>query len=131
MSFYPEELKRTPIQIILLKASLACFLVAIAALIFETWSGNSHKEVATQSVDISNLLSQANQAYKDGDYSQSFSLLEVAAEKGNAKAQYSLGYMYEHGEGVKKSLSDAEHWYQESANQGHKKAKKALDRLNR
>ena len=36
--------------------------------------------------------------------------------------QYSLGYMYAHGEGVKRDLGKAFDWYMEAAEQGHVEA---------
>jgi len=44
------------------------------------------------------------------------------AKKGNAKAQYDLGLMYELGMGAKKDLNQAFAWYQKSANQDYAKA---------
>lgn len=40
------------------------------------------------------------------------------AEKGNAIAQFILGFMYENGEGVVQDYKQAEKWYHEAADQG-------------
>lgn len=40
------------------------------------------------------------------------------ANKGNAKAQFSLGLMYATGEGVPKDKAEAVKWYRKSADQG-------------
>ncbi len=45
-----------------------------------------------------------------------------AAEKGVAKAQHSLGLMYERGEGVPQDYAKAVKWYRKAAEQGHAEA---------
>ena len=52
-----------------------------------------------------------------------------AAEQGNAKAQYNLGWMYDNGRGVVESDSEAVKWYQKAAEQGHEKAKTRLKEI--
>ena len=46
----------------------------------------------------------------------------AAAARGDAEAQIQLGAFYEHGEGVKKDLSEALKWYRKAAEQGHPEA---------
>ena len=46
--------------------------------------------------------------------------------QGHANAQYSLGLMYEDGEGVPQDYSNAMEWYLKAANQGHAKAQHKL-----
>jgi TPR repeat protein len=53
--------------------------------------------------------------------------IRLAAEQGNAEAQYRLGVMYAKGRGVKKDRSAALRWYRRSAGQGYGKAKEALE----
>ena len=53
-------------------------------------------------------------------------LYQLAAKKGNAKAQYALGSLYERGEGVEKNLYEAEKWYREAAGQKDVDAAAAL-----
>jgi localization factor PodJL len=48
--------------------------------------------------------------------------LTLAAEKGQAVAQYRLGTLYERGQGVTADPVKAAHWYELSANQGNRKA---------
>ena len=52
-----------------------------------------------------------------------------SAEKGYVKAQYILGDAYEDGDEVVKDNQKAIYWYEKAAQQGHKKAKRALDKL--
>ena len=49
---------------------------------------------------------------------EAFKLFTKAAKKDHAQAQFSLGYMYEIGSGVKKSYKEAFKWYKKAAKQG-------------
>jgi len=44
------------------------------------------------------------------------------AEQGDARAQYNLGHMYEHGEVVPRKFEKAIYWYTKAAEQGDKMA---------
>jgi TPR repeat protein len=50
----------------------------------------------------------------------------MAAEQGDALAQYNLGLKYENGEGVKKDINEAENWLHKAARQGYKAAQDEL-----
>ena len=52
----------------------------------------------------------------------SFQETKVKAEKGDAKVQFNLGYMYANGEGVPKDYAEAVKWYRKAADQGHAEA---------
>jgi TPR repeat protein len=43
----------------------------------------------------------------------------LAADQGNAKAQYNLGFMYDTGGGVPEDDTEAVKWYRLAADQGH------------
>ncbi|MCY9874166.1 J domain-containing protein [Vibrio barjaei] len=49
----------------------------------------------------------------------SIAQLEQQAQLNNAEAQYRLGLAYETGEGVRRDLSLAAHWYQQASENGH------------
>ena len=53
--------------------------------------------------------------------------IRLAAEQGNAEAQYRLGAMYAQGRGVKKDRAAALKWYRRSAGRGYGKAQEALE----
>jgi len=53
----------------------------------------------------------------------------LAAEQGEAKAQYSLGAMYHDGKGVSQDYQEAIRWYRMAANQGDADAQYNLGRL--
>ena len=44
------------------------------------------------------------------------------AEAGDAELQFSLGVMYEHGEGVRQDYAEAARWYRKAAEQGQAEA---------
>ena len=51
---------------------------------------------------------------------------EIAAEKGDAEAQYNLGVMYDLGVGVPEDDREAAKWYRKAADQGYAAAQSAL-----
>jgi TPR repeat protein len=69
------------------------------------------------------------QAFLDGDYATAVAELEPAAQAGDATAQYYLGVLYDHGDGVTRSYQTAAEWYEKAANQGHSDAQFKLGLL--
>ncbi len=61
-------------------------------------------------------------AYFSGDYATAFREFEPLAEQGVALAQFSLGFMYEKGQGVPQDYAEAVKWYRKAAEQGHGEA---------
>ncbi len=59
------------------------------------------------------------QAFLKGDYETARAELEPAARTGDAVAQYYLGVLYGHGEGVLRNHRTAVEWYEKAARQGH------------
>ena len=55
--------------------------------------------------------------------------LKVAAEQGDADAQYNLGHMYDTGEGIPKNPAEAVRWYRMAAEQGLADAQNNLGRM--
>jgi len=72
------------------------------------------------------LFSRAKTAFLNNEYKTTAILLEPLATKGNAKAQYTLGYLYYHGKGVKQDIKQAQNWFIKSADQDNPKAIRAL-----
>jgi TPR repeat protein len=65
--------------------------------------------------DFQNGLDAANR----GDYATALKEWVPLAEKGNAYAQSSLGWMYNNGFDVKRNYKAAAKWYKLAADQGH------------
>jgi TPR repeat protein len=61
--------------------------------------------------------------YQKEDYNEALKWHRMAADQGNADAQYNLGTMYSEGNGVAKNALEAGRWYRKAAEQGHEKAK--------
>ena len=56
------------------------------------------------------------------DYAEAVKWYRLAAEQGNAKAQYNLGVMHDKGQGVPEDYAEAVKWYRLAAEQGNAKA---------
>ena len=52
----------------------------------------------------------------------------LAADRGDAAAEFTLGVLYEKGQGVRQDNAEAVKWYRKAAEQGHLEAKKSLKR---
>jgi TPR repeat protein len=60
--------------------------------------------------------------FKQQNYRSAFVRLMPEAEKGNAEAQYAIGYMYYYGEGVVEDKKKATKWIHKAAEAGQKDA---------
>ncbi|MBT4710161.1 MAG: sel1 repeat family protein [Alphaproteobacteria bacterium] len=65
------------------------------------------------------MLQSASDAYQAGDYETATSFWSPLAIRGNAAAQFAMGYMVEEGEGVQQDFGTALRWYERAADQGH------------
>lgn len=65
-------------------------------------------------------------AYNRGDYAAAYRGFRRLAEQGNAKAQYHLGTLYEHGTGVPQDYASAVQWYRSAALKGNPEGQTAL-----
>jgi TPR repeat protein len=57
-------------------------------------------------------------AYHRGDHSVAMEIWRPLAERGDAAAQYMVGYLYAQGEGVVSNSGKAVKWYRKAADQG-------------
>jgi TPR repeat protein len=64
-------------------------------------------------------LEEGVAAYKHGNYATARRILLPLAEQGSAEAQFWLGAMYEHGQGVAHDYREARHWVRLAADQGY------------
>ena len=58
-------------------------------------------------------------AYRSGDYLRAAKRIGPAAERGDARAQAYLGFMYQYGRGVPQNYGLAIYWYRRAAEQGN------------
>jgi len=74
-------------------------------------------------------LQRGLDAYQRGDYATALSQFEPLAEQGDPVAQFSLGVMYDNGEGVIQDYEKAFQWFRRAAEQGHARAQGHLGRM--
>jgi TPR repeat protein len=65
------------------------------------------------------------------NYDEALNWYRKAAKKGNATAEWKLGFMYENGlGGIEKDITEAVAWHRKASAKGNSKAQQALKRLN-
>ncbi|MGJ8580747.1 MAG: tetratricopeptide repeat protein [Psychromonas sp.] len=74
-------------------------------------------------------FSEGYEAAHSGNYEKAVKIWLPLAEKGDAPAQYTIGWMYESGQGVKQDLKKAVYWYKKSAQQEYEAAQYVLGTL--
>jgi len=75
---------------------------------------------------VAGPFEEADAAFQRGDYRTALRLWRPLAEQGNATAQFALGKMYVHGEGVPQDDAEALKWYRLAAEQGYADAQSNL-----
>ncbi len=65
-------------------------------------------------------------ALQRGDYAVAREEFLLLANEGHASAQYSLGFLYDYGEGVTQDYNEAAKWYRMAAEQGLARAQFSL-----
>lgn len=65
-------------------------------------------------------------AYRSGDYPRAVKRIGPAAERGDARAQGYLGFMYQYGRGVPQNYGLAIYWYRRASEQGNPVAQHLL-----
>jgi TonB family protein len=68
----------------------------------------------------------ALRAYEQRDFATALKEWRALADRGDAEAEFWLGVMYEHGEGVAEQPMEAMNWYRKSAEQAYARAQYAL-----
>ena len=71
-------------------------------------------------------MEKAIEAIERGDYATAFKISLPLAEQGDAEAQYNLGFMYDHGQGVPQDDAEAVKWFRKAAEQGYARAQNDL-----
>lgn len=99
------------------------FLIAIFALLMVSCSNSTSTD---RSVYVQASLNQGKANFKQKNYELAYRQLLPLAVKGNADAQYAIGYMYYHGEGIDRNEDLAENWLTKAAAKGQPQAIAAL-----
>jgi uncharacterized protein len=71
---------------------------------------------------VAGPFDDAQAAFWAADKAEDYRLTRLAAEQGNAKAQYLLGLFYFDGQGVAQSYTEAAKWFRRAAEQGNDEA---------
>lgn len=72
-------------------------------------------------------LNYGKRLFEQGDYKRAMKQLLPIAARGNAEAQYAVGYMYYYGYGINRDTESGKFWIQSSAKQNYEPAKKAME----
>jgi len=100
-----------------MQSKLRQMLIAASAGLTLSATGLAHAQDA---------LAKAQAAYEREDYAGAANWLRVAADQGDAKAQYNLGVMHEAGQGVPQNNVEAVNWYRKAAERGNADAQSNL-----
>jgi TPR repeat protein len=73
-------------------------------------------------------LREAVELYNKGEYKEAFSLFLKNPK--NSEAQFYLGMMYEHGDGVSCDVEKAKEWYRKASRQRNPDADFRLQSIN-
>ena len=92
-------------------------------------SGENTPLFAKKSEPVTQSLLKIKQAIRSGNYAEAYFLWLPMAEKGDATAQYGIGWMYHNGYGLAINDHIAQQWWQKAANQGHIEASFSLGML--
>ncbi len=75
-------------------------------------------EIAASNVAHADALGAGSGAFARGEYNRAAHLLLPLAERGNARAQAMVGFMYATGQGLPQAYDAASYWYRLAAEQG-------------
>jgi len=78
---------------------------------------------------VSTIVALAQTHASARDYKQAAEWYENAARQGDAEAQYSLGKLYETGNGVSTNIVKARSLFKDAASQGHEGAARAMEQI--
>ena len=71
---------------------------------------------------VAHAADKAMEAYTAGAYARAYKLWRPRADKGEREAQFNIGSLYEHGQGVALDAVKATDWYRKAASRGHEVA---------
>ena len=87
--------------------------------------------LGTQATVKADQFDEVIAAFQAGKYKKALEKLRPLAGQGHAEAQYTLGGLYDHGEGVPQDDKEAVKWYRMAAEQGYAEAQLHLAHLYR
>jgi TPR repeat protein len=111
---------RTIFKALFLLAALSSALPVFAQYDFETTKARAEAGNAKAQAELGNRYAMTQ------NYEQALYWFKLAAEQGNADAQYSFGLMYANGVGLAQNSQEALRWYHLAADQGDAEAQLQL-----
>jgi TPR repeat protein len=83
----------------------------------------------TPPVSIADANSKGDAAFQQKDYTGAMKWYLMAANQGDASAEYNVAWLYDNGDGVPQDYGQALQWYLKSGNHGDKDAENNLGEL--
>ncbi len=103
---------------------LIIFILASVTLV-----GCSETNKISLSSKPNTSLEQINYSQPKNNLNKETKSLYQKAEQGDAVAQYKLGLLYEYGDDINQSYTEASKWYERASIQEHSLAQERLSRL--
>lgn len=75
---------------------------------------------------VSDPVGRGVEALIEGNYAEAYCVWKPLAERGDADAQYNLGWLYANGNGLNVDIATAVDWWRRAAKQGHADAQFAV-----
>lgn len=83
-----------------------------------------------QGISMQNSVENGYKLYNDRKFEEAFeALYDAAAYENNAEAQYYIGLMYFHGDGVEKNIESAQKFWKKALQRGHIDAANQLSHI--
>ncbi len=99
---------------------LVLLFLCILAIGFDADIANAQTRSSIQAQNIRNpSIQEGMRAYYTGDHEEAMRQFLKLAHRGDAEAQYFLGYMYDTGQGISADKAEAARWYERAAVQGY------------
>jgi len=70
-------------------------------------------------ITVKEANKKGDEYYDKKNYTEAIKWYRIAADQGDADAQYNIGFMYDNGYGVKRDSETAVKWYQKAVKQGN------------
>ena len=95
-------------------------------LLAERHPGHYESLLEARSNNMLERIHHYSSFFEDESVSEDVRELQSEAEHDNPEAQFQLGKLYEHGDGVIRDYDEAEKWYARAAENGHMEAQRCM-----
>lgn len=101
---------------------ILCILPLLLAAIIFSWPAGLKAYETISTKERAETFDQGMEYYQRGIYDLALQWFLKAADQGDVNALLQVGLMFDFGQGVEQSFSEALHWYMQAAEQGDKRA---------